>query len=110
MACKIAKIDANLIDESTAMVYGYAYEDMRDSNSKLNRLAPNQSFIIAMIDFGYSKTTITFAKFTRENSASGPIQAQILLKNDNSNQNLGLRDLDLQVLKEMRKDQDDSLE
>ena len=83
-ACSITGIEAHLIDESTATIYNYVYEKM----VKLRNL--QQPTIVAFIDIGHSKTTVTIARFTNE------VQAEILIHD--SDLNLGGRDLDWKVL------------
>ena len=83
-ACSITGMEAHLIDESTATIYSYVY----DKIAKLRNL--KQPTIVAFIDIGHSKTTVTIARFTNE------VHAKILIHD--SDHNLGGRDLDWKIL------------
>ena len=85
-ACNIAQIfNARLIDESTATVHNYARDHLKD----LKRQASDS--IVAFIDIGHSKTTVTVAKFM-SCEQNDQVEGEILIHN--SDRNLGGRDLD----------------
>ena len=81
-ACYIANIDAVLIEESTATIYSYAY----DKSIMLKALTEPR--IVAFLDIGYSKTTLTFARFT----GGERVNAELLLRD--THRNLGGKNLD----------------
>ena len=83
-AFTIAGIEARLVDESAATMYNYAYE-------KRNELRSIDSpRIVAFVDIGHTKTTVTIVKYTNE------IKAKIILSKNDAN--LGGRDLDWEIL------------
>ena len=84
-ACSIAGIEARIVDESTATMYNFAYEKM----SELRSIGSPR--IVAFVDIGHSKTTVTIVEYTKE------IKAKIILSK--SDVNLGGRDLDWEILK-----------
>lgn len=53
-SCTIAGFKAILVDESTAIVHQYAYQNMA---------ALGSDKMVAFVDIGYSSTTVTIAKF-----------------------------------------------
>lgn len=57
-AAKIAQIEAQLVDESTAILYQYARSNI---SNLLKMQAPE---IVAFIDIGQSKTTVTVVKYS----------------------------------------------
>ena len=84
-ACFIARINAILIDESTATIYSYANDKMKE----LREMEIEQSKVVGFIDIGYAKTTITIAKFYYTGEC---VKAEILYKD--TDRDLGGRDLD----------------
>jgi heat shock protein 4 len=82
-ACEIAGIKClRVINESTAIVYNYGF-------FRKNDLDPEKERVVAFVDVGHSKTTITIAAFKRG-------EARIIIHN--SDRNLGGRDFDDAVL------------
>ena len=82
-ACVIANIKPRLCSESKAILYAYGHkywDELQNSSEKK---------IVVFIDIGYSKTTVTVAKF--ENNES-----EIFI--EESDRNLGGRDFDWQLL------------
>ena len=87
MACSIAEINEPiLISENEAILFDYSY-------GKASQLKDfDQPIIVAFIDFGFSSSTFTIAKFEMQN---GELQATILTTE--SDKNLGGRDLDFEL-------------
>jgi len=78
-AAEIAGIKClRLINESTAIALTYEYQ-------KKNELSAGKQRIVAFIDFGHSKTCITFASF---------MQGRIKILRQHSERNLGARNID----------------
>lgn len=78
-ACHIAGIKClRVINESTAIVYNYGFFRKNDLDAENER-------VVAFVDMGHSKTTITIAAFKKGES-------RIIIHN--SDRNLGGRDLD----------------
>ncbi len=81
-ACDIAGFRClRVINESTAIAYNYGFFRKGD-------LSKEQERIVAFVDFGHSKTTVTIAGFKQQ-------EARIICHR--SNRNLGGRDLDYAV-------------
>ena len=70
-----------VINESTAIVLNYGFFRKKDLDEKKER-------IVAFVDVGHSKTTITIASFKKG-------EAKILVTN--SDRNLGGRDFDFEI-------------
>ena len=63
ISCEIAQIPyPHFIDESTATVFHYVYEKMRD----LRYLGRPKT--VAFVDIGHTKATVTIVRFTLSNS------------------------------------------
>ena len=71
-----------LINEGSATALSYGFYRQKEFNNKSPRL-------VAFVDFGHSKLTVTFVLF-------GPEKAKII--NVYSNRNLGARNIDLILL------------
>lgn len=71
-----------VINESTAIVLNYGFFRKKDLDEKKER-------VVAFVDFGHSKTTITIASFKRG-------EAKILIHH--SDRNLGARDFDYEIM------------
>ena len=71
-----------IINESTAIVLNYGFFRKKDLDEKKER-------VVAFVDFGHSKSTITIASFKRGS-------AKILVQH--SDRNLGARDFDYEVM------------
>ena len=71
-----------VINESTAIAYNYGFFRKADLSKDVER-------IVAFVDMGHSKTTVTIAGFKQQ-------EARILVHK--SNRNLGGRDLDYQIM------------
>lgn len=71
-----------VINESTAIVLNYGFFRKKDLDEKKER-------VVAFVDVGHSKTTITIASFKKG-------EAKILIHN--SDRNLGARDFDYEVM------------
>lgn len=81
-ACDIAGFKClRVINESTAIAYNYGF-------FRKNDLDKEQERIVAFVDFGHSKTTVTIAGFKQQ-------AARIIVHR--SERNLGGRDLDYQI-------------
>ena len=81
-AAEIAGIKClRIINESTAIVLNYGFFRKKDLDEKIER-------VVAFVDVGHSKTTITIASFKRG-------EAKILVHN--SDRNLGGRDFDYEI-------------
>jgi len=72
-----------VINESTAIALNYGFFRKKDLDEKKER-------IVAFVDFGHSKTTITIAAFKKG-------EAKILVHN--SDRNLGGRNFDYEIMK-----------
>ena len=72
-----------MINESTAIVLNYGFFRKKDLDEKKER-------VVAFVDVGHSKSTITIASFKQG-------EAKILVHN--SDRNLGGRDFDYEVMK-----------
>ena len=82
-ACDIAGIKCmRVINESTAIVYNYGFFRKGDLDQEKER-------IVAFVDLGHSKTTVTIAGFKKG-------EARIIIHN--SDRNLGGRDMDNAVI------------
>ena len=97
-ACLIAGIQERpiMISESTATVVNYAQEN----SSNLSRIKAPKT--VVFVDMGYSQTTVTAAKFKQVNDGSRYIKGTVLCHV--SNKNLGGRDLDWALLKNVAVD------
>lgn len=71
-----------MINEGSATALSYGFYRQKEFNAKSPRL-------VAFVDFGHSKLTVTFVSF-------GPEKAKII--NVYSNRNLGARNIDLILL------------
>ena len=71
-----------VINESTAVVLNYGFFRKKDLDEKKER-------VVAFVDFGHSKTTITIAAFKKG-------EAKVLIHH--SDRNLGARDFDYEVM------------
>ena len=56
-ACDISGIKADLIDESKATAFAYAYDKMSEIRQRER--------VVAFIDIGHSKTTLTVVRFKK---------------------------------------------
>lgn len=82
-ACDIAGLKClRVINESTAIAYNYGFFRKSD-------LSTDEERIVAFVDFGHSKTTVTVAGFKKS-------EARIIVHK--SDRNLGGRDLDYQIM------------
>lgn len=82
-ACDIAGLKClRVINESTAIAYNYGFFRKSD-------LSTDEERVVAFVDFGHSKTTVTIAAFKKS-------EARIIVHK--SDRNLGGRDLDYQVM------------
>lgn len=82
-AAEIADIKClRVINESTAIVLNYGFFRKKDLDEKKER-------VVAFVDVGHSKTTITIASFKRG-------EAKILVHH--SDRNLGARDFDYEIM------------
>ena len=83
-AAEIADIKClRVINESTAIVLNYGFFRKKDLDEKKER-------VVAFVDVGHCKTTITIASFKKG-------EAKILVHN--SERNLGARDFDYEIMK-----------
>ena len=82
-ACEIAGINClRVINESTAIALNYGFFRKKDLDAKDNR-------IVAFVDMGHSKTTVTIASF---------IQGKTKIICHKSDRNLGARDFDWEIM------------
>ena len=72
-----------LVDESTATVYLYAYEN---TNKLMNLESPRT---VAFVDIGHTKATVTIVRFTTN---FGEVTVEVLAQN--SNREIGGREMD----------------
>ncbi len=85
-ACEIAGLKClRVINESTAIALQYGFFRKKDLDAKEAR-------VVAFVDFGHSKTTITIASF---------IQGKTKIICHKSDRNLGARDLDWAILEQV---------
>jgi len=85
-AAEIAGLKSlRIINESTAIVLNYGFFRKKDLEEKKER-------VVAFVDVGHSKTTITIASFKKG-------EAKILIHN--SDRNLGARDFDYLVMQKI---------
>lgn len=85
-ACEIAGLKClRVINESTAIALQYGFFRKKDLDAKDAR-------VVAFVDFGHSKTTITIASF---------IQGKTKIICHKSDRNLGARDLDWAILEQV---------
>lgn len=85
-ACEIAGLKClRVINESTAIALQYGFFRKKDLDAKDAR-------VVAFVDFGHSKTTITIASF---------IQGKTKIICHKSDRNLGARDLDWAILEQI---------
>ena len=82
-ACEIAGLKClRVINESTAIAYNYGF-------FRKNDLSKDNERIVAFVDMGHSKTTVTIAGFKQQ-------ECRIICHK--SDRNLGGRDLDYQIM------------
>ena len=74
-----------IINESTAIIYNYGFFRKAD-------LSKDNERIVAFVDMGHSKTTVTIAGFKQQ-------EARIIIHQ--SDRNLGGRDLDYQIMQKL---------
>ena len=85
-ACEIAGLKClRVINESTAIALQYGFFRKKDLDAKETR-------VVAFVDFGHSKTTVTIASF---------IQGKTKIICHKSDRNLGARDLDWAILEKV---------